>query len=43
MIARDLGMETGGGEGGEAGLVMKKKGGGIDDRYRGQPQPGLQG
>ena len=35
-------METIGGDGSETGLVMKKKGK-IDDRYRCQPYPGLQG
>ena len=36
-------METIGGDSSKMGLVMKKKGKQIDDRYQCQPHPGLQG
>ena len=41
MRARDGGVETGGGDGSETGTVMEEKK--INDRYRCQPPPGLQG
>ena len=40
---RDGGMEMVGGDGSETRLVTKKKGEKIYDRYRCQPNPGLQG
>ena len=36
-------METGGGDDSEKGLMMMKKGKKINDRYRCQPHPRLQG
>ena len=43
MGTRDGGVETVGGDSSETGSVTKKKGKKIDDRYRCQPHPKLQG